>query len=307
MLFYNSFLSCSRVLKVLGCQHGCHNSIRPGQHSMAANTTPSGGDISALRARGVAILSRLLWYDKKQFKSYLTMFVETKSITFLLNFVHGYLSFCCDSSSPFSNVNVIQGVVAFGESTQSANINPHQPNSSTKHGVAFDFSNQSASSGRSRASVVSSHELNRSYETNFANSGASDYHRHASKQMISGDCQNSVSTNATQLSTNLSDINTASGAPGTPRAVENIIVSTMYRRLVSKLVEKLPWLKLPENDSHYLDVRGLMHYVKQWHGGTFRRVVLSGLLDSTRMLVKTQYRVDLGYTSHIPAEGGQRG
>ena len=96
-----------RVLKVLGCQNGCHNSIRPGQHSMAANTTPSGGDISALRARGVAILSRLLWYDKKQFKGYLTMFVETKSIPFLLNFLHGYLSFCCDSTSPFSNVNVV--------------------------------------------------------------------------------------------------------------------------------------------------------------------------------------------------------
>ena len=108
------FFKFSRVLKVLGCQNGCHNSIRPGQHSMAANTTPSGGDISSLRARGVAILSRLLWYDKKQFKAYLTMFVESKSITFLLNFLHGYLSFCCDSTSPFSNVNVTQGVLACG-------------------------------------------------------------------------------------------------------------------------------------------------------------------------------------------------
>lgn len=113
-----------RVLKVLGCQHGCHNSIRPGQHSMAANTTPSGGDISALRARGIAILSRLLWYDKKQFKAYLTMFVETKPITFLLNFLHGYLSFCCDSTSPFSNVNVVQGSVVLGGINP--NVNQHQ-------------------------------------------------------------------------------------------------------------------------------------------------------------------------------------
>ena len=116
-----------RVLKVLGCQHGCHDSFRPGQHSMAANTTPSGGDISALRARGVAILSRLLWYDKKQFKSYLQMFVETKSVPFLLNFLHGYLSFCCDATSPFSNVNVVQGVVAFGGNMHgNANTN-HSP------------------------------------------------------------------------------------------------------------------------------------------------------------------------------------
>merc|ERR1712117_615428 len=49
-----------------------------------------------------------------------------------------------------------------------------------------------------------------------------------------------------------------------------------------------------------------MHYVKQWHGGTFRRVVLIGLLDSTRNLVKTQYRVDIGYTTtsgHVSSEG----
>ena len=103
---FNVYFYNFRVLKVLGCQHGCHNSIRPGQHSMAANTTPSGGDISALRTRGVAILSRLLWYDKKQFKAYLTLCVETKTITFLLNFLHGYLSFCCDPTSPFANVNV---------------------------------------------------------------------------------------------------------------------------------------------------------------------------------------------------------
>ena len=93
---------------------------------MAANTTPSGGDISSLRARGVAILSRLLWYDKKQFKAYLTMFVESKSITFLLNFLHGYLSFCCDSTSPFSNVNVTQGVLACGGGGNGM-INNQQP------------------------------------------------------------------------------------------------------------------------------------------------------------------------------------
>ena len=118
-----------RVLKVLGCQNGCHNSIRPGQHSMAANTTPSGGDISALRARGVAILSRLLWYDKKQFKAYLTMFVETKSTPFLLNFLHGYLSFCCDTTSPFSNVNV---VALCGNNQNLNQQNSQQVNTSSK-------------------------------------------------------------------------------------------------------------------------------------------------------------------------------
>ena len=152
---------------------------------------------------------------------------------------------------------------------------------------------------------MSSHELNHSYETNFTNV---DF-RHSSRQTI--DTQHTSSTVAAQSNGHSADSTTTpAGAPGTPRAVENIIVSTMYRRLVGKLVEKHSWLKLPENDAQYLDVRGLMHYVRQWHGSTFRRVVLSGLLDSTRKLVKTQYKVDIGYTSsgaHVSAEGGQRG
>ena len=180
-------------------------------------------------------------------------------------------------------------------------------------GVAFDFSNQQGSGKPRSASVMSNHDLSHSYATNFTNNGGSDY-RHSSKPIISADGTTTSFTSGTH-STNMVTTNTSSAhlqsgggaAPGTPRAVENIIVSTAYRRIVCKLVEKLPWLKLPDNDALYLDVRGLMHYVKQWHGGTFRRVVLSGLLDSTRNLVKTQYRVDLGYNTSGAQEGGQRG
>ena len=157
---------------------------------------------------------------------------------------------------------------------------------------------------------MSSNELNHSYETNFANGGAEL--RHSAKQIGDAKCSSStISGNVIDNNKNAPSVNaTTAGVPGTPRAVENILISTIYRRLVSKMVETLPWLKLPENDAQYLDVRGLMHYVKQWHGGTFRRVVLSGLLDSTRKLVKTQYRIDLGYnpaTAHAPSEGGPRG
>ena len=178
-------------------------------------------------------------------------------------------------------------------------------------GVAFDFSNQQTSGKLRSASVMSNHDLSHSYATNFTNNGGSE-HRHSSKQIISEDGTTNSSTSgthSTNMDTNTSSVHLQSGgaAPGTPRAVENIIVSTAYRRIVCKLVEKLPWLKLPDNDALYLDVRGLMHYVKQWHGGTFRRVVLSGLLDSTRNLVKTQYRVDLGYNTSGAQDGGQRG
>ena len=169
--------------------------------------------------------------------------------------------------------------------------------------MAFDFTNQ-PSQGRPRVSVVTSQELNYSYETNFS-SGT-----HPSKQSVdSSSSHNQSQAHGGKSSTDGTtshNSNPSGAAPGTPRAVENIIISTTYRRVVSKLVDKLSWLKLPENDKQYLDVRGLMHYVKQWHGGTFRRVVLSGLLDSTRNLVKTQYRVDLGYATtsgHVSSEG----
>ena len=167
--------------------------------------------------------------------------------------------------------------------------------------MAFDFTNQQTQV-RPRVSALSNQELNHSYETNFSNG----VHKQQMDSTSSPNQQQHHGGGSGTDGATAHNSNQSGAAPGTPRAVENIIVSTSYRRVVSKLVDKLSWLKLPENDQQYLDVRGLMHYVKQWHGGTFRRVVLSGLLDSTRNLVKTQYRVDLGYTStsgHLSSEG----
>ncbi len=57
------------------------------------------------------------------------------------------------------------------------------------------------------------------------------------------------------------------------------MVSSMFRRLVERLLEKLSWLKSADNLALYNDTRSLMNYVKNAHGGVFRRVVLSALLD----------------------------
>ena len=40
--------------------------------------------------------------------------------------------------------------------------------------------------------------------------------------------------------------------------------------------------------------RKLMNYVKISHGGVFRRVALSGMLDSTHKIVKTQGKLEQG-------------
>lgn len=42
----------------------------------------------------MSLLSRLLWYDRAQFKRFLVLMVNTRGIGFLVGFLHGYLGFC---------------------------------------------------------------------------------------------------------------------------------------------------------------------------------------------------------------------
>lgn len=54
----------------------------------------------------------------------------------------------------------------------------------------------------------------------------------------------------------------------------------VFKVLVTRLVDSAKQLKAQENIGLYCDVRQLMTYVKEAHGGIFRRVALSGILDS---------------------------
>lgn len=76
------------------------------------------------------------------------------------------------------------------------------------------------------------------------------------------------------------------------KSIEVIFVTTMFKKLISKMTEKMAWIKSQENAMLYNDCRGLINYIKMNHGCVFRRVALSGLMDSTKKLVKTQYKVD---------------
>ncbi|KAJ1528104.1 hypothetical protein ONE63_008019 [Megalurothrips usitatus] len=66
---------------------------------------------------------------------------------------------------------------------------------------------------------------------------------------------------------------------GGGRGVEGHIVSAVFKALVTRLVKSAKELKSTENLALFCDVRRLMTYVKEAHGGVFRRVALSGLLD----------------------------
>lgn len=65
------------------------------------------------------------------------------------------------------------------------------------------------------------------------------------------------------------------------RGIEGHIFNCVFKPLVTRFVKSLKELKSQENISLYCDLRQFMSYVKEVHGGAFRRVALSGILDSS--------------------------
>ncbi|KAK7065542.1 hypothetical protein SK128_001024 [Halocaridina rubra] len=64
------------------------------------------------------------------------------------------------------------------------------------------------------------------------------------------------------------------------RGIEGQLVASVFKALVSRFVKSSKELKTPENMALYCDVRQLLGYIREGHGGVFRRVALSGLIDS---------------------------
>ncbi|CAH1781834.1 unnamed protein product, partial [Owenia fusiformis] len=64
------------------------------------------------------------------------------------------------------------------------------------------------------------------------------------------------------------------------RGVEGVLIANILKSLVTRFMDSYNELHSHENLSMYCDVKQLICYIKEAHGGTFRRVALSGLLDS---------------------------
>ncbi|XP_055887561.1 protein unc-80 homolog isoform X2 [Biomphalaria glabrata] len=77
------------------------------------------------------------------------------------------------------------------------------------------------------------------------------------------------------------------------RGVEGVLIANLIKPLVTRCVECSGELYGNENISLFCDVRQLMAYVKEVHGGTFRRLALSGLLDSLQKLNSSAKKVPL--------------
>ncbi|XP_021940294.1 protein unc-80 homolog isoform X4 [Zootermopsis nevadensis] len=67
---------------------------------------------------------------------------------------------------------------------------------------------------------------------------------------------------------------------GGSRGIEGQIMASVFKALVTRMAKSAKELKTQENMALYCDVRQLMTYIKEAHGGVFRRVALSGLLES---------------------------
>ncbi|XP_030758641.1 protein unc-80 homolog isoform X4 [Sitophilus oryzae] len=64
------------------------------------------------------------------------------------------------------------------------------------------------------------------------------------------------------------------------RGIESHVVSHCFKPLVTRFVEASKEIRSHDNMSLYCEIRQLMTYVKEGHGGSFRRVALSALLDT---------------------------
>ncbi|KAL1497693.1 hypothetical protein ABEB36_008611 [Hypothenemus hampei] len=82
-----------RVLKHLGCPHGCAD----GQRSPAAEF---------LRTQCQNIMTRLHKYGQKQFKSFLKEYIKTQALTEIMDILHAYLGYCVDPTSLLSPLTV---------------------------------------------------------------------------------------------------------------------------------------------------------------------------------------------------------
>lgn len=59
--------------------------------------------------------------------------------------------------------------------------------------------------------------------------------------------------------------------------------------MITRFVQSFKELKCQENIALYSDIRQLIAFIKNAHGGTFRRVALSGVLDVTAKLHKKAF------------------
>uniref|UniRef100_A0A8C6ZHC6 Unc-80 homolog, NALCN channel complex subunit n=1 Tax=Nothoprocta perdicaria TaxID=30464 RepID=A0A8C6ZHC6_NOTPE len=96
-----------------------------------------------------------------------------------------------------------------------------------------------------------------------------------------GFCMEPVTDNKAGFGNNFTTVDNKS----TAQNVEGIIVSAMFKSLITRCASTTHELHSPENLGLYCDIRQLVQFIKEAHGNVFRRVALSALLDSAEKLI----------------------
>ncbi|XP_060802082.1 protein unc-80 homolog isoform X1 [Amyelois transitella] len=87
------------------------------------------------------------------------------------------------------------------------------------------------------------------------------------------------------------------------RAIETFIIESTFRVLVTRFALMHKELKMLDNSALYMEVRMLLSYVKEAHGGQFRLVAFSALLDTAERPDSQQKESNMQTTRvirHIP-------
>ncbi|ETE65869.1 Protein unc-80-like protein, partial [Ophiophagus hannah] len=96
-----------------------------------------------------------------------------------------------------------------------------------------------------------------------------------------GFCMEPVTDNKAGFGNNFTTMDNKS----TAQSIEGIIVSAMFKSLITRCASTTHELHSPENLGLYCDIRQLVQFIKEAHGNVFRRVALSALLDSAEKLI----------------------
>lgn len=65
------------------------------------------------------------------------------------------------------------------------------------------------------------------------------------------------------------------------RNIESQILGCVFKALVTRFVKCSKEIKSQDNLATYCDIKQFITYVKEAHGGVFRRAALSGILDAS--------------------------
>uniref|UniRef100_A0A0K2T575 Uncharacterized protein n=1 Tax=Lepeophtheirus salmonis TaxID=72036 RepID=A0A0K2T575_LEPSM len=83
-------------------------------------------------------------------------------------------------------------------------------------------------------------------------------------------------------------------------SAESIILSSLFKKIITCSVSKTLSLRAPENVVIYTDIRNLVNYVRVSHGSIFRRVILSAMLDSIQKLERKQQKIESPHITRYP-------